>query len=591
MSASSSLKSMAIRKRVPARGYAVRGALALIVLCWVVLLVGGCSLTQYAHQADKAAYRLIAEKQRLALGTERTFRIDGTDVPATPEQPGADEPGNKIETRRRQVLLGGEAIPMIGKGAPRVLTLAECLWIAHHNSRRFQNEKEQLYSRALALANMRHEWMPLGGNLGADGNYRRGADGRPVWSGGGIADLTFTQRLATGGIATLAAGLTFATDFLDIRSTGFGSFMDANFTQPLLRGAWRGFAYEDLYRAERDLAFAVIEYDRFTQTFAVDTSTAYYRVLQRDDNQRNEVDNLARLEQTAKFIAAQVAAGMISRAKADQAEQKVLEARSRIELAKQRYEDALDNFKLTIGLPITAAVSLDKAELGRLEPLPVPFDEAEAVETALRTRPVILRRWASQRDRRRDVEIAADQFNPRLDLILGIGAVGTPPRKPFRSQLHNRSQTARLEVDYNLDQTDNRDAYRNAVIDHARAQRNLDEMLDRVQMEMRQSYRSLIKSRNTYKIQTASTELAKRRSTLVNLEFKEGLASTRDVLEAEDALRSSRIAVTSSLVNYVTTRLQFLATLGMISVDEEGKFYERDEPFYLERYRPDAPAK
>ena len=101
--------------------------------------------------------------------------------------------------------------------------------------------------------------------------------------------------------------------------------------------------------------------------------------------------------------------------------------------------------------------------------------------------------------------------------------------------------------------------------------------------------RSLVQSKRTYDIQTAAVKLAVRRIKLARLEQKEGLASTRDVLEAEDALRNSRNALTAALVNYVTTRLRFLATLGLIAVDAQGRFHERPKPLYLNRYRGDAP--
>ena len=576
-----------LTRRTRTGGRNVSARLAVFALLAAGVLAAGCSPAQYALQADRAAYALIQEKQLAALGKGSPFRIN---EPADKSKP--EEDGKRIDTPVRAIVLpDGGAVPMTGAKPARVLTLADCLWIAHTNSRRFQSRKEDLYVQALALANQRHDWNPLGGGVASKDSFHRGPTGATVWDGDGTADLTFTQKLATGGIATLAAGLNFATDFLDIRSTGFGSFVSANFTQPLLRGAWREFAYEDLFRAERDLALAVIEYDRFTQTFAVDTASSYYRVLQTRDDLTNEQDNLTRLQQTAKFVTAQVDAGMISRIQADQADQNVLNAQSRIELVTQRYQDALDGLKLTIGLPMQAAVELDKEELAKLDPLPIPFAEGEAIEVAMRTRPDLLTQRAEVRDRRRDVEMAADAFNPSLDLVLGVRAVGKTPRKPLQVQFHQHTQTAGLELDYQLDQTDNRDSYRNAIIAQARAERNLEELLDRVRMEVRQSYRALVKSNNTYKIQKASAALAGRRTTLTRLEFKEGLASTRDLLEAEDSLRSSRIEVTSALVNYVTTRLSFLAALGMISVDEEGKFYERDEPFYLERDRPGAAAR
>lgn len=55
-------------------------------------------------------------------------------------------------------------------------------------------------------------------------------------------------------------------------------------------------------------------------------------------------------------------------------------------------------------------------------------------------------------------------------------------------------------------------------------------------------------------------------------------------------MRNSKNALTTALVNYVTTRLRFLATLGMIEVDEQGRFNERAKPEYLDRYRGDAPS-
>jgi len=562
-----------------------RRAPGRVVAAWAAGVAGGiallasagCRPDQYAQQADKAVYRLVKEKQQLALGQPARF-----DVAYAPFARTGDDEAAKV------IVVRGKPIP-VGPLKPCVLNLADCLQIAVRNSREYQTQKEDLYSEALSLANLRHDWSLLGGAVTSEEKLTRDRDNFNTWSGTGAAGLTFTQQLLTGGAATLATGLDFATDFLGIRSTTFGSFLSANVTQPLWRGAWRGFAYEDLYRAERDLALSVIEYDRYRQTFAVGIAADYYRVLQRREQLADEEENLGRVEQTAKFVKAQADEGMISRVQADQAEQDVLNAKARIEQSRQSYRDALDAFKLTLGLPIAASVEPDRADLAALKPLKIPFDEPQAIRVALRTRPDVLTQYAGLRDARRDVEIAADGFNPRIDVAAGISVAGKAPRLPFKTQFHRETKTASLVFDYQLDQTDNRDAYRLAVIAQARAQRDLEGFLDQVQLEVRRSYRSLIQSENTYGIQKASVALAKRRTKLARLEQKEGLASTRDVLEAENALRSSKIALTTALVDYVNTRLQFLATLGMISVNEQGRFNERNEPFYLDRYRGDAP--
>jgi outer membrane protein TolC len=321
----------------------------------------------------------------------------------------------------------------------------------------------------------------------------------------------------------------------------------------------------------------------------VDVAVAYYQVLQQRDRLAIEQQSLRNFEQTFKLVKAQVDGGMLSRVQADQAEQNVLAAQSRVEGARQTYEDRLDGFKLTLGIPIAANIELDQAELAKLTPLAIPFDLPTSERTALRTRPDVLTSHAALRDRKRDVEMAADAFNPQLDVMLAVSVIGRQPRQPFKLQTHHPTYTAGLDFSYPLDQVDNRDAYRNALIAEQRARRDLDEFLDTVRREVRSSYRSLLASKRNYEIQTAAVKLAVRRLKLVRVEQKEGLASTRDVLEAEDDWRNSRNAVTGALVNYVTTRLRFLATLGMVSVDEQGRYNERREPEYIDRFRGDAP--
>ena len=546
-----------------------------VLLVWALalgLLAGGCTPKQYAAQADRAAYGLIAQKQSLALGEKRPF-----DIAYKPFKPvGRDKAAEPM-------LLRGKPIP-VGDAKPRILSLDECLQVAVCNSRSYQTRKEELYSSSLVLAGLRRDWSDVDGTIAGTAGWTAIQKAAPTTKeGSGNLALSFAQKFAHGGMMTLAAGLDVATNFLDIRDTTFGSLIEANITQPLWRGAWRGFAYEELYRAERDLAYSILEYERFTQDFAVGIATAYYSVLRQRDQLDNDVENLRRLEQTFRLIQAQTNAGMTRRVEADRAEQDVLKAKVRIQSSTQAYRNALDQFKLTLGLPIVASIEVDQGELGRLKPLPIPFEQKQAIETALRTRPDVLIQRASVRDAKRDVEIAADAFNPSLDLALGISAAGTQPRSPFRVMTHRHTRFARLSVDYNFDQRNNRDSYRNSMIALDKAQRDLDEFLDGVVLDVRRAFRGLVESQKTYEIQQAGVALSKRWAALAKEEQKEGLVSTRDVLEAEDALRQSKNGVTAALVDYTTTRLSFLAKLGMISVDQQGKFHERSKPEYFDR--------
>jgi len=547
---------------------------------WLLLAVAvcaGCTLKQYAGQADRAAYRTLAASQKAALGRTKPFDVNYR--PFRPA-PGGDD---------GQIRVGKKVIP-IGGGKPVVLTLDDCLEIALRNSRSYQTRKEGLYSEALDLANTMRGWsVPLfGGELDSEASITRVHKTSETKEASAEIGPSITQRFVHGGVLTLAATLDWATDFIfGSESNVVGSLVEANFTQPVLRGAWRGLAYEDQYRLARDFLFAVFDYERFRQTFAADIFRRYYSVLQSRDQLENDRSSIERQKRTLELTRVQVTGGQASRIDQDRSEQALLQAQLRFEQRQQSYLDSLDSFKITLGLPVESNISLDypgalKA-LAEAGPKPIGLDEAQAIAVAMSVRPDVLTERAKLRDADRDVEIAADQFLPQLDVELGIYAEGTEPRRFERIRFHEHTRFAKVTFNYELDQTDNRDNYRLAVIAYEKAKRDLAEFLDEVRLAVRRSYRELMQSKRSYELQVRNVRIARRRHKLATLRQKEGLLSPTDVLDAEQDLREAQNGLTNSLVSYTTTRLQFMADLGMIDVDERGKLHERAEPFKFDR--------
>ena len=534
-----------------------------------------CGCTDYHRTgADKAAYRTLTGGQAKALGEPTSF-----DVEYSPVAPEGNDPVIRVDKKA----------VTIGKGEPVKLTLEECLAVAVRTSRDLQDRKEELYSGALAVANGRRSWdWPLMGlDLTGEAEHTKVNSGAEDRAGEGEGGLSIAQRFVNGGVFTLAYALNVATDFVAFRSQTLGAAFDASFTQPLLRGAWRGLAYETQYRLERDFLFDVFAYERFTQTFAAGIVTQYYSVLQNRDELENEQANIERLKQTLALTRVLVEGGQVSKIQEDQAEQNLLNAQTRLERTAETFRNSLDAFKVTLGLPVTADATVDYpaalAALRKVGPREIPFKEDQAIGVALSVRPDLLTERAEVRDADRDVEIAADAFYPQLDVTLGITAADSGADRSSRLQWRDHVRTSGVTFQYSFDQTDNRDAYRNAMLTAAGARRDLAEFEDNVRLSVRRSYRSLAQSRRSYELQLRSVEIARRRRKLAALQQKEGQASARDVLEAEEALRNAQNGLTQSLVSYTTTRLNFLADLGMIVVDEKGGLHEREEPFRFER--------
>ena len=548
------------------------GALVLLAL-----LSAGCMPEQYAKQADKTAYRAIATGQKAAIGQTKAFDITYRPI--------------GLGSRPDSIEIGGKAIPVNGdKLVP--LTLLECLEIAFRNSREYQTNKETLYIAALDMTNARRGWNAPKLNGGVTGNADESFDADAAQSthtGAVAVNPSLAQQLVDGGAVTLGATVQLATDFLDYRSTPITSLVQANFTQPLLRGAWRGFAYEPQYRLERDFLIAVFQYERFRQTLSAQVVRQYYLVLQQRDQLENETANIQRLRETATLTRVLADGGQVSRIQLDQAENDLIQAQLRLQQDQESYRNALDTYKLLLGLPLTAGMDVDyPGELERLSgegPGEIPFQEAQAVGVALAARPDLMMERAKVRDAGRDVQIAADAFLPQMDVVLGISAPGTPPYEAQRIKFHENTRTASVKFDYQFDQTDNRDDYRKSIIALEKSQRDLERFIDQIRLDVRQLYRTLTQSRQSYDLQKRNVEIAKRRRKLASLQQKEGQASARDVLEAEEALRQAQNGLTSTLISYTTTRLDFMASLGMLDVDEKGQIHERTDPYTFERIR------
>jgi outer membrane protein TolC len=439
------------------------------------------------------------------------------------------------------------------------------------------------------LANKRRSWDSplLSGDLTGSAGTSKTSKGGETHAGAAKVNPTLTQRFVHGGVLTLDAVISLATDFSGSDTTSIGSLLGASFTQPLLRGAWDNIAYEAQYRLERDFLIAVFGYQRFIQSFEAGIFTSHYEVLRLQDKVRNEKENIKRLGETANLTSIKVEGGRVSRIELDQANQNLFNAQISYEEDMQKYRDALDLFKIEIGLPVLANMELDYPvaleELAKDGLPPVGFAEDQAINTALAVRPDVLAQRAKLRDARRDVEIAADAFLPQLDVTVGIAALSGGQRDFYNIRFDRNTRTASATFNYELDQTEHRNVYRRSLIALVRETRDYQEFVDNIRLQVRQSYRQLAQTRRTYELQRLSVDLARRRRSLAALQQKEGLASARDVLESEAALNEAQNGLTEKLVSYTSTRVRFLAALGLIDVDEKGLMHERSKPFNFER--------
>jgi outer membrane protein TolC len=454
------------------------------------------------------------------------------------------------------------------------LSLEEALALAATASRDYLREREAVYLTTLNLTGVRRRFeakyglaFGLGARLDNDdlrpeGNLGASLDQESERGGRVVIDL------ATGFLAGLLTGDPF---------DAARSVLSTDILIPIGRGSgW--VAREPLTQAERDVLYALRAFARFQQEFTVSIATEYYRLLQDRDTLKNEeltLESLQRLLDRQEALGRE-GAGRLPDFEVDQTRQNVLVAENRVISARTRFESALDEFKLTLGIPVDREVRLEEAELEALRDRglePLPLDAATGIRIALDRRLDLRNALDEHEDDLRKLMVARDAMGWEANIVLsGLVRRNEGVRSLFRNL--ESEAFAGLDVDLPLERMDERNALVNASVVAARSRRGAEALQDRIKQQVRGAARQLLRAEKSYEIQVEGVKLAERRVDSTDQLLEAGRASTRDRLDAETSLVTARNALTGALVDHALARLVLLRDAGVLEIGGDGTWTE-----------------
>ncbi len=584
------------------------------------LLFGGCSTTAHRERADAEAYGIIEEKSPEVPGAEPDFSIDAMDTPLELE--------GLPKTKESDASLGDGVIEPQGSS---IISLENAIMLAVQRNRSYQHAKENLYLEALALTLDRHQYTPIFSGS-AEATLHRTAEDQTVSSlfpetmagvgaivteleqltgsqsellrayaglieeAGNLAGLNESttrlveERRISGGTSLsvnrlmrgggrLAASLT--TNFLrfltgDSREAS-ASVLDMAFAQPLLRGAGRDIAAERLTQAERNVLYALRDFTHYRKTFTVNVCQAYYNVLRQRDIVRNNWTSLQNFMMNVERERAFAQEGLRTQAELGRMEQFQLNNENEYVNAARRYQEALDEFKILLGLSTDTPLVLDNRELERLreQGLDHPsIDLEDASQVALVSRLDLYNEKDRVADAQRRVRVAANALKPGLDIVADMRVTGTEENNPVDLDFNRTDWNVGLELDPALDKKQERNAYRAALIDLERALRNSTLAEDTIKLEMRAAWRNLEQAKNNYRVALESVKLSERRVEEQQLLSELGLATAQDQVDAQEDLIQSQNSLTSALIAHTLARLNFWRDMGILYIGENGLWKE-----------------
>ncbi|NVL92990.1 MAG: TolC family protein [Desulfobacterales bacterium] len=597
------------------------------------LQVGCQTPSHYRLEADGVAKTIVQEKQKQALGKTEAFNIERPsdilrrrlliqqNLPHAGEASLGTDKLTPIEHWPEKgypkATLSPDQIRSLEPGKPLKLSLMEALQIGARNSFEYQTRKEDIFRAALDLDLERNEFRNTFRGL-IDSLISANLQGEDTVTGTEtIGSVDWSRKLKSGVEFTAALAIDLVKLWTQDRSSSLGLLLDVTIAIPLLRGSGKHIVTEPLTQAERNVIYAIWEFERFKKTFAVSVAGDYLGVLRRFNEVENAAENYRNLIASTRRSRQLANAGRITEIQVDQSLQNELRARNRWVSAQELYKSHLDVFKTSIGLPPDAEIELDKSELDRLvgrasklmpdiahegalnargeippadEPIeliqpsredvgPLEIDAPLAIRLGLENRLDLRVSLGQVYDAQRKCVVLADQLGAELTLF-GSAALGES-RSIATAELDNAKlradkgiYSALLTIDLPFERTAEQNAYRNGLISLERAVRDVQELEDGIKLAIRDKLRDMVEARESLKIQARAVNVAEKRVKSTSLFYEAGRAQVRDVLEAQEALINTKNALTSAVVDYRIAELEFQRDTGLLQIDERGLWQE-----------------
>jgi outer membrane protein TolC len=578
------------------------------ILLPALLFAGGCTAEYYERQADRQVTALVKDRETKSLGyqpqvdastdhknvtpSKQAFvkipqtsiprdgqsqaeplrielqygplgpaRFDWGNVPNPSEGSRSISAFDSLDARIRNRLRFG---PPSLADAPLRLNFFDALQFGVQHSRPYQQQMEDLYLQALDVTLQRHLFSPrpfAGGSLlytGAQGDAQYKAALSSTLRAG------VRQKLPYGG-EVVAQGLVGFVNALDGNATsGETAEVVLSGTVPLLRGAGM-VNLEPLISEERSLVYQVRNFENFRRDFVISVSQQYFRLLNLQQSVLNRRLNYASYITLTERSRALYKAGRVAFLELQRSLQELLSAEDSLITAQETYFSALDDFKLLLGMPTEQALEIVPVELDVKLP---KVAEAEAVDLAFKYRLDLQTLRDQTEDARRKVSNARNGLLPDLNLS-GDTRFGNR-NDAVASSLDSRTATysARLDLDLPVDRLAERNVYRASLINVRRAQRDFEDLQDRIASDVRESLRLMQESQLSLQIQRQGIDLAERRVENAYTLLRSGKStSTRDLVEAQNSLLQARDRFETARATLQINVLRFLRNSGTLRLD------------------------
>ena len=241
---------------------------------------------------------------------------------------------------------------------------------------------------------------------------------------------------------------------------------------------------------------------------------------------------------------------------------------------------------LTIAQELSLAQARARLESVTVEP--IKLDSRDAFHIALANRLDIMNNRASLVDSWRLIQFNADALQAGLEVFFD-GDLQTVGDNPVKFRGPAGSARAGIRFDAPFTRLLERNNYRQQLIDYQRDRRQLIQFYDGVRQGLRSLLRTLEQQRVNLEIQRRASVIAIRRVDLTREDLNEpqappqpgeaatqlGPTAAQNLITALNDLRNTQDNFLSVYLNYYANRMRLERDLGIMVIDEQGRWVER----------------
>jgi len=451
---------------------------------------------------------------------------------------------------------GPEGSLALGSPAARSVTLAEAVQLALVGNLNLMSSVDAVQSASISEQLSRS---------------RFGLKIMPSLARGFGPDSAFDQRYGLDLAKRLPFGTTLSASWRsDLAQGELGNVANSlwgfTVTQPLLRGFGPGPTQFDLVNSQRSRQASTRSLDLARQRLAVDVVANYYNIVRQQGLAEVAEKSRRRSEELLQASEARLKVGLASRLDVLRAELQLSQAEESLITRREALEQAIDNFKFSLGLGPEEEIRLSIVEP---DYQPVSLDSESLTRAALASRIELIEERDRVSDARRQVSFSRQNVLPQLDLNLRYSQTGFG--STFRDSFDFRDQSFDVffSTSYALDHSAESAALAQSQIQLESRQRSVRLAEHNIQNEVRAAVRNVERIGKSILLQERNIDFAEKQHRLANLRYQRGLASNFDIIDAENNLIQARSNYVSLLADFHVALVQLKRVTGTLDVEKE----------------------